>query len=699
MKLREVSKIAYNQWHFERNKRLDPETISSTSREIVYWQCKKENKHVWASYVYAKIDNDIECPLCINKEVHNSGPELLSVEREFNGSRKNIYYILNTWYCRNCKNIWQTESGDTIPTNTYCTNCFGEETLENCFAEEYPELAEEWAIDNILPATEVLSYFPLDVNWKCKICNNIWNSKVEERRFGLKSCPYCAKKLPLPGIDSFMALYPDIAEEWAYEANETRHPDAIFPDNRITPIRWRCKKCCSLHVASIFDKIHGINGCNNCISEQPISAERYIFLKSEFQSSSGDIKVFDLIMPDYTAPLKWLCQGCNEIFIFSMKERYFEARDCACAEGKKAIPGKTSFKALYPELASEFSLENNLDPDAILPTYTFSGVWDCKTCGLSWNGTIKDRIDGKVDCPYCNGSKAIPGKTSFKALYPKMAEECLEISEKDLDNILPTSCILPIKWRCPECYMIWRSFIKERVTGKVTCPYCSGKKAIPGKTSFKALYPKIAAECSEINEADLDNILPTYSLPITWDCSTCAMTWKGSIKARVDGNAICPYCSGKKAIPGKTSFKALYPEMAAEYSLNNEVSSDTILSTYSLLVEWDCPVCNMTWKGSVKDRVNEEIDCPYCNGREAIQGKTSFKTLHVDMMKEWHFGNWLFIDPDNIIEDYSGNVWWTCSKCQNSYSMSPKKKLYYQKRKKEPCPYCKGRHRKMHHFL
>lgn len=42
MKLKEVSKIAYNQWHFERNKRLDPEIISTTSREIVYWQCKKK---------------------------------------------------------------------------------------------------------------------------------------------------------------------------------------------------------------------------------------------------------------------------------------------------------------------------------------------------------------------------------------------------------------------------------------------------------------------------------------------------------------------------------------------------------------------------------------------------------------------------------------------------------------------------------
>ena len=30
---------------------------------------------------------------------------------------------------------------------------------------------------------------------------------------------------------------------------------------------------------------------------------------------------------------------------------------------------------------------------------------------------------------------------------------------------------------------------------------------------------------------------------------------------------------------------------------------------------------------------------------------------------------------------------------------SPKNRLYFLKRKKEPCPYCKGLRRKMHHFL
>lgn len=48
----------------------------------------------------------------------------------------------------------------------------------------------------------------------------------------------------------------------------------------------------------------------------------------------------------------------------------------------------------------------------------------------------------------------------------------------------------------------------------------------------------------------------------------------------------CPV-SGKVSLIVTTNFKALYPEIAAEYSSNNEVSSDTILSTYSPLVEWE----------------------------------------------------------------------------------------------------------------
>ena len=59
----------------------------------------------------------------------------------------------------------------------------------------------------------------------------------------------------------------------------------------------------------------------------------------------------------------------------------------------------------------------------------------------------------------------------------------------------------------------------------------------------------------------------------------------------------------------------------------------------------------------MKVRVDGNAICPYCNGREAILRKSSFKALHSNMMKDWNLGNWFFIDLDDIIENYSGSVW------------------------------------------
>lgn len=92
--------------------------------------------------------------------------------------------------------------------------------------------------------------------------------------------------------------------------------------------------------------------------------------------------------------------------------------------------------------------------------------------------------------------------------------------------------------------------------GVADCPYCSSKKAIPRETSFKALYPNMAIELIDNVETNLDEVLPYYTLILSWKCLDCNLEWKASPKDRSEGVADCPYCSGKKATPGKTSFKA-----------------------------------------------------------------------------------------------------------------------------------------------
>jgi hypothetical protein len=63
-----------------------------------------------------------------------------------------------------------------------------------------------------------------------------------------------------------------------------------------------------------------------------------------------------------------------------------------------------------------------------------------------------------------------------------------------LNQLIKKSSIQFLSWKCSECSLIWKASPRERSGGIVECPYYSGEKAIPGITSFKALYPDLMIE-------------------------------------------------------------------------------------------------------------------------------------------------------------------------------------------------------------
>lgn len=75
-----------------------------------------------------------------------------------------------------------------------------------------------------------------------------------------------------------------------------------------------------------------------------------------------------------------------------------------------------------------------------------------------------------------------------------------------------------------------------------------------------AKYPDIATLWSDQNELTADEVRPNHRSG-AWTCPTCHNDYNAEIIDMVNGNADCPYCSGRKAIPGKTSFAALHPDL------------------------------------------------------------------------------------------------------------------------------------------
>ena len=121
-------------------------------------------------------------------------------------------------------------------------------------------------------------------------------------------------------------------------------------------------------------------------------------------------------------------------------------------------------------------------------------------------------------------------------------------------------------------------------------------------------------------------------------------------------------------------------------------------SNYAAL--WICSVCKGEYTYPIKDRRIGDVVCPYCNDMKVLPGFNSFKVRQEKLMKEWEFkANYLTTYPDHILSNYPKDVWWRCQKCDYTFKMSPKRRIYLHKRRMEACPFCKGRRQKRHYNM
>jgi hypothetical protein len=123
------------EWDYEKNKQLNPRTISPGSNNKVWWKCKKG--HSWQATICSR-SKGLGCPYCSNKKV--------------------------------------------LPGY-------------NDLATKYPSLVLEWDFEqngdirpeNVVPGTNKKVY------WTCNVCNHNWQATIASRTYG-HGCPVCARK-------------------------------------------------------------------------------------------------------------------------------------------------------------------------------------------------------------------------------------------------------------------------------------------------------------------------------------------------------------------------------------------------------------------------------------------------------------------------------------------------------------------------
>ena len=250
-------------------------------------------------------------------------------------------------------------------------------------------------------------------------------------------------------------------------------------------------------------------------------------------------------------------------------------------------------------------------------------LWRCPECSGEYRADINKRSVGDDSCPFCDGRRTQLGANSLIDTHPLLVEEFSPENDftageirKDLKKW--------VKWICPTCKGTYSKLVLEREVGDDSCPYCRGEQLLYGYNGVAQTEVDAITEWADA-EIDPSGVKATSSIKIDWECEECGGIYRESINKHIqdfyDEVNDCPYCNGRKALPGFNSLKQANPEWIKEWSYQNNYlicDLDLILPEFGEDVWWNCSKCGYDYQMSPKNRYvyekRHKISCPKCKG-------------------------------------------------------------------------------------
>ncbi len=197
--------IFLDEWDYEKNSPITPETVTRHSRKKIWWKCKQG--HHWQAAIGNRYRTG--CPFCTNRKVLVGFNDLQTV---------------------------------------------------------HPELCDEWDFEKNkgLTPQDVLGSSRRKVWWRC-FHGHSWYSEIYNRHIGQK-CPYCCGVLAYPGFNDLQTIFPHIAAEWDSNRNGELTPDHVLPFSSLK-VWWVCENGHGWQ-ASINSRSQGA-GCPHCAGFRP----------------------------------------------------------------------------------------------------------------------------------------------------------------------------------------------------------------------------------------------------------------------------------------------------------------------------------------------------------------------------------------------------------------------------------------------
>jgi len=543
------------QWDYRKNVR-PPTSLTAGSGYMAWWLCEKG--HSWQATVNHR-HHGTDCPYCANRLVERGVNDLktlnpllaaqwnceknggLSPEEVPNGTHRKVW-----WRCPE-GHEWKAEIISRV-AGTGCPYCAGRLPIQGItdLATMRPDLAAQFDVSKnigLLPTD--ICYASNKKYWWICIRGHSWQASASTRQ--RSGCPICAGKTVLLGINDLLTHCPELAKQWDYEKNKLLPSEVTVQSGKI--VWWRCSHGHSWK-ARVADRQAG-NGCPYCSGRVPVIGENDLQtvspeVASEWDDDKNEGRKPDQFLPQSNVNIWWKCK-CGYSWKAPIYRRYLGSGCPACA-GLVILRGVNDLLSQQSVLARQWDSEkNHLSPDEVHVYSNKYAWWVCHK-GHSWKAIINNRTSKGRGCPYCSGYLAIPGETDLLTRCPKIASEW--DYDKNIANIRTVTEHSHMKawWKCDKGHS-WVGSVNARRRGN-GCPYCAGKRAIPGETDLLTVAPHLEKEwCHDLNTISMTELTLKSNVKVWWVCEH-GHIWKTQVINRAIGCG-CPYCDGKTIYSAK----------------------------------------------------------------------------------------------------------------------------------------------------
>ena len=362
----------------------------------------------------------------------------------------------------------------------------------------------------------------------------------------------------------------------------------------------------------------------------------------------------------------WVCPVCKEEYPTTINSRYYQHTGCPYCSHMLAIPGKTDFATVFPDLLKDWDSEKNvgLDPTSLLPQSEKIVNWKCHHCGYEWQTPLYYRTGkDKTGCPKCKAyyKWSMREIAAYYYLDQAFPESIHSYKPEWMENNSEIDIYIPSKQYGIEYDgRMWHKEEKDKKKNEICLKH--------GITILRLREPGL----NKISEKDIQ--LDTLSWPSLTKGIKELLGQLCNTSVDVDVQRDFPHILsffGKDKV--ENSLMETHKEIAMEwdYSMNGEVTPAMVRSGSGKTVYW---VCTETYMHSYPARIDHRTGmgsrCPYCFKHKVLKGFNDFESQHQELLKEWDYKKNV-IRPDELYERSTTPVWWKCQKCDYEWKKSP----------------------------